>query len=102
MMSNPPIASFVSANGPSVTIVFPSRTRMERAWLGGSQLVAADPDAPRLEVVQPAENSLSAASVGSRSVWASIFSPFQQISMRNLAPRSKLSSPRQPPVVGTP
>ena len=36
MMSNPPTASFVSANGPSVTIAFPSRTRTERARRGGA------------------------------------------------------------------
>jgi hypothetical protein len=67
-----------------------------------SQLVAADPDAPRLEVVQPAEK-LFVSGVGRVGLGLGVH-PFasQQISMRNLAPRSKLSSPRQPPVVGTP
>ena len=33
--SKPPTASLVSANGPSVTLAFPSRTRTERARRGG-------------------------------------------------------------------
>jgi hypothetical protein len=35
-MSNPPTASLVSANGPSVTSAFPSRTRTEHAPRGGA------------------------------------------------------------------
>jgi hypothetical protein len=78
MMSNPPIASFVSANGPSVTIVFPSRTRMERAWLGGASWSPLTQTPRAWRSSSQRKNSLSAASVGSGSVWASIFSPFQQ------------------------
>src|SRR5262245_32763490 len=36
MMSKPPRISFVSANGPSVTSFFPSRTRTARARRGGA------------------------------------------------------------------
>src|SRR5205085_5019716 len=48
--SKPPIASFVAANGPSVTSFLPSRTRTERARRGGASWSPDEPDASRVQV----------------------------------------------------
>ena len=82
MMSNPPTASFVSANGPSVTIAFPSRDANGAGPARRGQLITRDPDAPGLDVVQPGEALLVPRVGRIGSVWAFICSVPQQASSR--------------------
>src|SRR5687767_2452134 len=81
-MSNPPTASLLSANGPSVTIAFPSRTRTERARRGGASWspVTQMPRAWRSS--SHGKLSSPGVSVESGSAWASMFSASQQTSIR--------------------
>src|SRR5829696_8084356 len=87
-MSNPPTASLVSANGPSVTSGFPSRMRTERARRGGANWspVTQTPRAWRSS--SQGKLSSSGGSVGSGSVWASMLFPSQQTSSRYFIGRS--------------
>ena len=65
-MSKPPTTSLVSANGPSVTIVFPSTDADGAGSARRSQLVASHPDSAGLEIVEP-RKALVVSSVTRRS-----------------------------------
>ena len=62
--SNPPTASFVSVNGPSVTAVLPSRTRTVRARRGGASWSPIFQMPPCLQVVDPREWLLLVRRIG--------------------------------------
>src|SRR5262249_24008353 len=81
---NPPRASFASGKGPSVTIVFPSLTRTERARRGGASWLPVT-HAPRARSSSShgkLSSSASPLSVAAGSLWASIPSVSQQTSSR--------------------
>src|SRR5581483_2019234 len=84
--SNPPTASFDSANGPSVTRRLPSRTRTVFARRGGASWspICQTPRARRSTTQSSSGSSGSRGVPGAGSSWPFMCSASQQISSRYL------------------